>query len=182
MENTDNSTAGRDRVRSTDGLGHLSERELLDELLRRTNSRLDANPYWTPHKKLQNLLFDAGKIVAEWNGREPCGGRCGEPECDLDTEGRSLAISGVLEMMDDMRLNGWLVVLKCVPPNKEFFTGDSGGEYDAGEKFRAIRDGQWVCTAEWMLKELYRPSTWHAGQTAEKAVTGVWKFTKGQAA
>jgi hypothetical protein len=46
------------------------DRELLDELIRRNADKLRSDPCWTGHEKLRNLLFDAGKLIAEWDGRK----------------------------------------------------------------------------------------------------------------
>jgi len=51
-------------------IGELSDSELLNELIRRNEVRLESDPEWTRFRKLRRLLFDAGKILAEWNGRE----------------------------------------------------------------------------------------------------------------
>lgn len=91
-ENDNRKPEAERRLAPVSLLGQCNDRQLLDELLRRNTERLGANPYWTRHKTLENLLFDAGKIIAEWDGRgEPCGGRCGEEGCNLDTEGNPLA-------------------------------------------------------------------------------------------
>lgn len=47
-----------------------TDRELIDELIRRYNHRYETdNPSWTKHTKLRTLLFDCGKIIAEYDGQ-----------------------------------------------------------------------------------------------------------------
>ena len=61
-------TDGAAPVSSTPLLA-ATDRELLDEILRRANARLEEmNPVWTRDWTLRNLLYDAGKIIAEWDG------------------------------------------------------------------------------------------------------------------
>lgn len=49
----------------------LTERQLIDELIRRNNDRLDnSQVHWTNHWRLRDHLYAAGKIIAEWDGRE----------------------------------------------------------------------------------------------------------------
>lgn len=49
----------------------LTERQLIDELIRRNNERLEnSQVHWTNHWRLQEHLYEAGKIIAEWDGRE----------------------------------------------------------------------------------------------------------------
>lgn len=46
-----------------------SDRELINELIQRVEKKLEQDPKWVLFDKLRTLLFDAGKIIAEWDGR-----------------------------------------------------------------------------------------------------------------
>ena len=46
-----------------------TDRELIDELIIRIEKKLDQDIQWAKFYKLRNLLFDAGKIIAEYDGR-----------------------------------------------------------------------------------------------------------------
>ncbi len=48
----------------------LTDRQLIDELIRRNEDRFEKPVHWTKHFYLRQMLFDAGKIIAEWDGRE----------------------------------------------------------------------------------------------------------------
>lgn len=50
--------------------GRMTDRQLIDELIRRTEHRLNEDPRWNRFLELRDILYDAGKIVAEWDGRE----------------------------------------------------------------------------------------------------------------
>ena len=49
---------------------YFTDRQLLDELIRRNESRLEEPVVWCRFKDLRKLLFDAGKIIVQFEGRD----------------------------------------------------------------------------------------------------------------
>ncbi len=78
-----------------------------------------------------------------------------------------------IEMMKALRAEGWLVILKAIPPSRSYLLPGSRSEYDAPFKSKLICKGKWCAEATWLGDGPYRPCLLGFGNTARKALVDV---------
>lgn len=84
----------------------------------------------------------------------------------------------LLEQMEDLRHDGWCVVLKCMPSKFGWIIEGSRSEYDSPCPDRKIGAGKWCCEAMWM-GDGYKHGEFSMAKTAEKAMADLWWKIKG---
>ena len=79
------------------------------------------------------------------------------------------------EQMEQLRAEGWCVVLKCLPKEIGWMIEGSRSEYDAPCPDRFVGKGKWCCEVSWMGKGPYRPMRDALADTPEVAVQKVFR-------
>lgn len=75
--------------------------------------------------------------------------------------------------MEELRRDGWLVALKCLPKEIGWILEGSRSEYDSPSSDKMIGRGKWTCYAQWM-GEGYRSHEFFMHKDPFEAVKGVW--------
>lgn len=78
--------------------------------------------------------------------------------------------AAVFERMEQLRAEGWCVVLKCLPKEIGWIIEGSRSEYDAPCPDRTVGKGKWCCEVSWMGNGPYRPMRDALADTPDEAV------------
>ena len=87
------------------------------------------------------------------------------------------------EQLEQLRSQGWCVVVKALPDRQPFIIEGGHSEYDATCEDTKLWRGKWVCEVQWMRwgetpETRYRAGTAMAGDTPEQAVAEAYRILK----
>jgi len=68
----------------------------------------------------------------------------------------------VTDLMEELRNDGWCVVLKCLPKEIGWLIEGARSEYDAPCEDRHVGHGKWLCEASWVIPN----GKWRHSQSA----------------
>ncbi len=77
------------------------------------------------------------------------------------------------DLMDDLALGGWCVVLKRLPPKLGWVIEGARSEYDSPSSDVTFGVGKWFADAQWMGEE-FRHREHAIADTPEKAIADLW--------
>lgn len=78
------------------------------------------------------------------------------------------------DLMESLRVEGWCVVIKCLPDNLPWLAGGSRSEYDARYPDTAVSKKKWCSEAQWLGKGEHRHSAFGFGETPLEAMKALY--------